>query len=119
VRGAGGQSASDVVLLGGRGQHHDVRARRARPLAQATADVQTVHVRQIDVEEDQLGIEVGGERERGGAVRGLHDANAIVLERDAYQFHHVRLVIGDQNGQHAPDWEQGARHACEFSRTPT
>src|SRR5262245_1073652 len=54
----------------------------------------------MDVEEDQIGSESLGVRQRTRAVEGVDDGDALVFEREADEVDYVWLVIGDQDRQH-------------------
>ena len=82
----------DVLVPGGQHQDRDVRA-----LAHAAADLEAVHVGQVEVEDDQRGL-LGRDRvERGAAgADGLHDV-AGVLQIEGDERRDRRLVLDDQD----------------------
>jgi len=61
------------------------------------AHVEPAEIRQVDVEEHEVDREGLGDGERRVAVAGLEHLHPIVLEGDAHQLDHVRLVVGDQH----------------------
>jgi len=97
---ARGEAPRDVRFLRRRRQHHDLRGGESRIAAQPRADLEPAHIRQVDVEEDQLGAHRFGVGESGLAVEGVDHGDALVLERQADEIDHVRLVVGDQDRQH-------------------
>jgi hypothetical protein len=88
-------AARDVVELGlvvGRG-HHD-----GRGAGQALGHGEAAHVRQVDVEQDELGREIAGQRERSGAVRRLaDDVVARVEQQPAGDGAEGRMVVDDED----------------------
>src|SRR5437870_13924009 len=54
----------------------------------------------MNVEEDQIGSHHLGVCQRRLAVEGVDHGDALVLERQADEVDHVRLVVGDQDRQH-------------------
>ena len=97
---ARGQPAHDVVVLGRRRQHDDPHRGEARVAPELGADLQTAHVRQVHVEEDQVGSVRLGEGERRLAVEGFDDQDPLVLERHPHELDDVGLVVGDQDRWH-------------------
>ena len=74
--------------------------------AQAPTHLEAAEIGQVDVEKDELGLELVGERQRRDAVGCLDHPHALVLEGHAHQLHHMRFVVGDQDGQHAGGWSK-------------
>ena len=101
VVGADLETDDLVHVLVARGQHQD---RDVRALAHAAADLEPVHVRQVEVEHDEGG-RLRGDRIEGGAAGadGLHVV-AGVLQIEGDERRDRRLVLDDQDrlgGSHA------------------
>jgi len=77
-----------------------IRAVATRGWRGARAHVEPAEIRQVDVEEHEIDREGLGDGESRLAVAGLEHLHPIVLEGDAHQLDHIRLVVGDQHGQH-------------------
>ena len=102
----------DILVAGG--QHQD---RHVRSLAHAAADLDAVHVGQVEIEDDQR-RHLGGDRVQRRAARSdrLHDvAGVLQIERD--ERGDRRLVLDDEDrlrsghGWILTDWDDGApRH---------
>ena len=95
VVGAQLQSHQLVDLLGTSGQHDD---RDVRVPPQAPADLQTVQLRQHEVEHDQVRPRFQEARERLPPVVGAHDPVAVVFEVVAHDLHQLRLVVDHEYG---------------------
>ena len=83
-----------VPLMGAGGDHHH---RQAGPAAQAAEDVQTIHVRQAEVQNDQVGTVGGDHGKRLLAGLGLHGFIAVVVEDRGNEVRDALLVLNYQN----------------------
>src|ERR1051325_1734353 len=74
----------------------------AAPVRQALRDVEAALIRQPELEQDEVGPELGCGAERGGAVLGLaDDLETFGLEQRAGIRAEARVVVDDQYG-HSP-----------------
>ena len=101
VVGADGEPGHLVGLLGPGGQHQDGRPAVALDLL---ADLEPVHPRQHQVQDDQIGMVLGVRRDRLGAVGGGDDAVSLGLEPGPHRFRDRLLVVDDEDRllAHAP-----------------
>ena len=72
------------------GQHDD---RHIRLATQRPADVEAIHLRQIEVKHDQVRLGLTRYRQRGFAVAGSYHAKVPVLEVVARLLHNLRFVV--------------------------
>ena len=109
--GAGAQRGEELVVVAEARQHDDPRA---RALAQALQRADAVEPRHHEVEQDHVGVGARGGVDRGLAVAGLGDDLDVVLEVEerAQALAHDRVVVGEQDADHArhlqPDGRAGA-----------
>ncbi len=73
--------------------HHHVRVLGAEPVE----DVEAVHGRHLDVEEDEVRWVLGVRRQRGGPVLGVPHLVALVLQHLAERLTDPRLVVDDED----------------------
>src|SRR5262249_2742413 len=71
-----------------------------RVLSEPGADLEPADVREVHVEEDQVGEQRFRLGKRRLTVAGVGHADAPVLEREADEIDHMRLVVGDQDRKH-------------------
>ena len=83
-----------VPLVGAGGDHHH---RQAGPTAQAAENVQAIHVRQAEVQNDQIGTVGGDHGKRLLAGLGLHGLIAIVIENRGNEVRDALLILDYQN----------------------
>src|SRR6266542_734965 len=95
----------DQVAVVGRVAARDQHDRRRTAVrTEPSGDLEAVDVGELDVEEHQVGMELGRLRERFGAVGGLpDDREALGLEQGMGCRPEARVVIDDENG---------SAHAC-------
>src|SRR5262249_30227117 len=89
------EDAVHLLALGG--QHHDRQGGGARVLAEAPADLEPVHLRKHQVEENEIGQAQLDLAKRVGARPGLADMESLPLEMKREQVAEVRLVPDDQH----------------------
>src|SRR5206468_3187096 len=90
IVGAEVESVDLVVLAAARGEHDDWRAGE---LADATDDLESVAVRQVQVEHDEVGLPSLVARDRvARGLRGLH-LEAVTAEVRPERADHGRLVV--------------------------
>ncbi len=101
VVGAARQRLGQVVLIAAAGDDNDFQMRVGRTLAETATHLITIHVRQTQIEQDQIertALGSGGHRRRQGRSTVL-DLDAIDVQRlqnDTVQHAHVRFVVHDQ-----------------------
>src|SRR5262249_13392224 len=83
-----------VELFTASGQHDD---RHVAAGAEAAADLETVDLRQHQVEHDKVDLLVAEERERLFAVARLHDSEPVALERVGEELLDGILVVDEEN----------------------
>ena len=71
------------------------------------ANLQTAHVGQVDIEEDELWLLAFGGGQGRRSVGGIEHPEPIIFQRDPHQFDDVRLVLDDQHRNHDADVRQG------------
>jgi hypothetical protein len=81
------------------GQSHDTTSLRARQLADSARDLEAVHARQTDVQENHLGLERRYYSERVRAVRDDGGLVTPALEQKGQAFCRCRLVFHDQDAK--------------------
>ena len=86
-----------LLLLARPHRQHDDRHRR--PRAQALHDVGPVHVRQAEIEDDEVDELQGGDAQALGAGRGLVHHELVELEAGAQKPADLHLVVDDEG-----DW---------------
>src|SRR5207244_2241497 len=91
------KAADDVVFAGQRRQNQD---RRRALLADALADLETVDVGQAKIKHDQVGRIFLEAFQRGKAVRGDLDLQAILLERVDDQSANCLVVLDEKDAWH-------------------
>ncbi len=97
VVGAGVEAEDLVGIRDLAGQHDDGRGQAA--LAQQTAGFAAVHVRQVDVEQDQVGIDALAQAQAFGAVGRLNDLEFFVqLQLFGQGFAQFVVVIDYKEG---------------------
>ena len=86
-----------VDVVGPRGQHED----RGRPApADLATHLEPVDPRQHQVQDDEVRVVAGVERERLVPVASRDHREALFLEVEPEQLHDVRLVIDDEDAFH-------------------
>ena len=88
----------DAVRLVAVPAQHDHRHRVVG--AHLSQHVEAAHLRETEVEHDELGLIVGDLVERGRAVTGVVDRVPLTLERGADDVDEVEVVVDDED--HAP-----------------
>jgi len=111
---AAGTEGGDLVrdrVLRGQEEHGGVET----AVAQTTADLEPVDVREHPVEHDQIRVDPGCRRERVAAGARLLDDEALVAERRRDGVDDRRLVVDDQDrpGRAAVHAAHGAKEVCE------
>ena len=86
-------------LLAARGQHDDRHVAGLLAAAQAAADLDAGELRQHPVEQDEIGLFLGGDQQRLLAVLRLEHAIAFALQIVAQQRDQRAFVFGDQDGR--------------------
>jgi hypothetical protein len=86
-----------VTLVHAGRQHDDWYVRL---LAQRPHDVESVHLRQSQVEDDQVGTLRPGDGQRVGAVAGGRQAKSGALEIVSRDLRDPRLIVHDQDVLH-------------------
>ena len=95
---AAGFEAGDDILGVGLGGHQDDRDEPVRRvLLEPLHDLDAVELRHHDVEQDQIGLELGRARERLLAVSRGDDLIALRFEPDAQDIQVGRDVVDGQN----------------------
>ena len=112
------RQAGDLVLqgvAGGEEQRGRVDAVGAQPAQHAEA----VHAGHHDVEDDRVGPHFTGLVERGGAVGGGVDLEALELQAHREQLDDVGLVVDDEDsGLRDVFWECSHGHRPNVSQLP-
>ncbi|MNM89070.1 hypothetical protein D3C81_1012960 [compost metagenome] len=97
--GAGLQETPGDVfrVLRAEGQHGHVQA----ACMQAFDDIQAVQQRQVDIDDQQVGAQVDGHRQRVDAVHRLADhLMPLAFQQQAHGMPGNRMLVGDQNSAH-------------------
>jgi hypothetical protein len=94
VVGAGVEQLDLLAFLAARGEHED---RRRAPLAQRERDLATVHVRQAEIEQHDVGRVLRGEEQRLRSRRRLDPAETRGGQARAQEAPHLGLVLDDQH----------------------
>ena len=96
--------AEDPVHLGGAGGQHQDRDRRGRRIApEDLADLQAVHLRQHEVEDDEVGPVLPGGGQGARAVPGEDRGEAGLAQLEAQHLEGVGLVVHEEDLRlHAP-----------------
>ena len=107
--------ADDAVGLRAAGGEHDDR--HAGAGADRAADVAAVAVGQVEVEQDQVGVEALGQLERAGGGAGDVRLEALAGERLGERLRDRALVLDEQDAgplgdRHAPQCRRGSRGLC-------
>jgi hypothetical protein len=93
---AAGPSASRRRKIGGfGGQHQDRRIAVAR--AQPPAQLQPLHPRQHEVEDDQIPAAGGRQLVSADAIGRQHDLAVEIAQVQRDEFGDIRIVLDDQN----------------------
>ncbi|MCY1415373.1 hypothetical protein D9M71_308520 [compost metagenome] len=97
--GAGLQETPGDVfrVLRAEGQHGHVQA----ACMQAFDDIQAVQQRQVDIDDQQVGVQVDGHRQRVDAIHRLADhLIPLAFQQQAHGVPGNRMLVGDQNSAH-------------------
>ncbi len=96
---AAGLDPKDDVVVGDASAQKDDRDPKALLAAAAhlARDRVPVHPRHLDVEQDEVGLLLGEQRERGYAVRRLHDRMAHVVQVPCGELARDARVVDQQN----------------------
>ncbi len=97
VGGAGVEAGDDVVGFAAGADEYDGDVGGVGLALQAAADFQAVEVRQDDVEQDQVGLDAGGDVERALAGIGDEGLVALLAHHVLQQPEAVGSVVDDQN----------------------
>ena len=93
-----GVERGDLVPLGAAGGEDDDR--HTRPLAQPAHDVEAIHPRESEIEDDDVGVVDGGQFE--GLLTGAGEQHVVAAGREVGVQRPLdgRLVVDDQHGGH-------------------
>src|SRR5579883_1797831 len=83
------------VVFGG--EHQDGNILRGRVGAQPSANLQAVHPRQHNIQDDQIGVDALSRRQPLGAIHRCFYQKALVLESELDKLDDVLLVVDDQD----------------------
>jgi hypothetical protein len=114
VIGARGKPTRHVLCLSRCREHDDLGPAECLALSQRSTNLDPGPIRQVDVEENEIGLKERRERQGPFAVERLEDPNPLVLKRHPNQFDNRWLVVGDQDRVHAAS---GAQAECQPERT--
>src|SRR5262249_29728565 len=81
-------------------EHEDGDVGGGLALAEAAADLDTIHAWQQHVEYDEVGAQALGQSEAAHAVGGVLDTEALIAHAEANEIHDALLVVHDQ--EHGP-----------------
>ena len=87
--------SGNLILLMRTGGDYDHR--HGRPAADLTQDVQTVHIRQAQIQNHQIGAVRGDHRHGLGTAAGPHGVIAVGCENGGDEVGNAFLVLNDQN----------------------
>ena len=79
-------------------QHDDGQARQIGSGADPSADLEAVHAREHEVEEDELGPALGERGETPGAVRGHRHVDIVLAEIFRHEGAQAGVVVDEQRG---------------------
>src|SRR5207253_8016535 len=97
VVGAGLEAAQPVGDIGQRRHHDDGNVGGLRVGLQPATDLETVHLRHHDVEQDEIGQLGGGDRQRARPVRAGQDIEILARELRLEQLDVYLDIIDDQD----------------------
>ena len=94
--GAGAQDVDHVALVVGHGEHHDARVDSG--LAQRAQGVQAVHALHVQVQQDHVRVQLGGQAQGFLAAAGLADHAEVVFQFEQLgdALAHHRMVVHQQ-----------------------
>ena len=92
-----GLDRRELLLIAARGDHHDRQEARARVVAEPPADLIAVHLRHHDVEQHEVDVALGGERERLRAGAGGDDLVTARREHGFEQADVLDQIVDDED----------------------
>ena len=100
----------------------DVRTTAGAPstLGDARRDVEAVEVREVDVEQHEVGVQLAGRSDGAEAVRRLADhVEALALQQEASGRPEGRVVVDDEDLRAHGLFESSALHRASYLRLAT
>ena len=106
---AGLEAGDDVLRVRHCGHEDDRREGGVLDLLQPAADLDTVDLRHHDVEQDQVGLRVAGDRKRVRPVARGDDVVAVGREAHFQDADVGGVVVGDQDARRSPHLRPSGR----------